>query len=60
MNEARDLLRRLGEISTVEYLKEGLRVIAHLPQAVVVTYKMYDPRRDPQRVSSILFVLNCS
>ncbi|PHH74357.1 hypothetical protein CDD80_3118 [Ophiocordyceps camponoti-rufipedis] len=45
--EARDLLRRLGEISKTEYLNDALRALAQLPQAVVVTYKMYDAKRDP-------------
>ncbi|KND90387.1 Meiotic activator RIM4 [Tolypocladium ophioglossoides CBS 100239] len=49
LSEARDLLRRLGEVAKTEYLNEGLRVIARLPQAVIATYKMYDPRRDPLR-----------
>ncbi|UNI24388.1 hypothetical protein JDV02_010138 [Purpureocillium takamizusanense] len=49
-SEASDLLRRLGEISKVELLEEGLRLAAGLPQAVVVTYKMYDAKRDPPRV----------
>ncbi|PNY22679.1 Meiotic activator RIM4 [Tolypocladium capitatum] len=49
LSEARDLLRRLGEVSKTEYLNEGLRVIARLPPAVIATYKMYDPRRDPPR-----------
>ncbi|POR32900.1 Meiotic activator RIM4 [Tolypocladium paradoxum] len=49
LSEARDLLRRLGEVAKSEYLNEGLRVIGRLPQAVIVTYKMYDPRRDPPR-----------
>ncbi|RDA91439.1 hypothetical protein CP533_6288 [Ophiocordyceps camponoti-saundersi (nom. inval.)] len=47
LHEARDLLRRLGEISKTEYLSEALRALAQLPQAVVVTYKMYDAKRDP-------------
>ncbi|RDA88972.1 hypothetical protein CP532_0632 [Ophiocordyceps camponoti-leonardi (nom. inval.)] len=47
LHEARDLLRRLGEISKTEYLNDGLRALSQLPQAVVVTYKMYDAKRDP-------------
>ncbi|PFH58383.1 hypothetical protein XA68_13747 [Ophiocordyceps unilateralis] len=45
--EARDLLRRLGEITKTEYLNDALRALAQLPQAVIVTYKMYDAKRDP-------------
>lgn len=52
LHEARDLLRRLGQISKTEYLNEGLRAVARLPQTVVVTFKMYDPRRDPPKVSA--------
>ncbi|PHH88397.1 hypothetical protein CDD83_7594 [Cordyceps sp. RAO-2017] len=47
LHEARDLLRRLGEVSKTEYLNEGLRAVALLPQTAVVTYRMYDPKRDP-------------
>ncbi|KAF4512735.1 hypothetical protein G6O67_000080 [Ophiocordyceps sinensis] len=50
LHEARDLLRRLGQISKAEYLNEGLRAVARLPQTVVVTFKMYDPRRDPPKI----------
>ncbi|KJZ79317.1 hypothetical protein HIM_01468 [Hirsutella minnesotensis 3608] len=49
LHEARDLLRRLGQVSKTEYLSEGLRAVARLPQTVIVTYKMYDPRRDPPK-----------
>ncbi|PWI71027.1 Nucleotide-binding, alpha-beta plait [Purpureocillium lilacinum] len=49
-SEAADLLGRLGEISKTDFLEEGLRVAAGLPQAVIVTYKMYDAKRDPPRV----------
>ncbi|PHH82018.1 hypothetical protein CDD82_7274 [Ophiocordyceps australis] len=40
LSEARDLLHRLGDVAKVEYLHEGLRVSASLPQTVVVTYKI--------------------
>ncbi|ODA78565.1 hypothetical protein RJ55_05947 [Drechmeria coniospora] len=50
ISEARELLDRLGEISKVEYLHEGIRAVADLPQTVVVTYRMYDSKRDPLRI----------
>ncbi|PHH64080.1 hypothetical protein CDD81_5073 [Ophiocordyceps australis] len=50
LSEARDLLHRLGDVAKVEYLHEGLRISASLPQTAVVTFKMYDAKRDPPRV----------
>ncbi|KAG5917855.1 hypothetical protein E4U42_007095 [Claviceps africana] len=45
--EATDLLGQLGEVAKAEFVQEDIRTTLRIPRAVVVTYKMYDNRRDP-------------
>lgn len=51
LREAADLLSQLGEVAKAEYLDEDTQISLGLAQAVVITYKMYDSRREPVRVS---------
>ncbi|KAG5935358.1 hypothetical protein E4U53_000451 [Claviceps sorghi] len=45
--EATDLLGQLGEVAKAEFVHEDIRTTLRIPRAVLVTYKMYDNRRDP-------------
>ncbi|KAG5998259.1 hypothetical protein E4U43_002462 [Claviceps pusilla] len=47
LSEATDLLSQLGEVAKAEFLHEDIQASLHIPRAVLVTYKMYDNRRDP-------------
>lgn len=49
-DEAEKLLGQLGEVARVEHLPEDVQVAHGVSQAVLVTYKMYDNKRDPVRV----------
>ncbi|KAG5982270.1 hypothetical protein E4U55_002129 [Claviceps digitariae] len=45
--EATDLLGQLGEVAKAEFVHQDIQMSLHIPRAVLVTYKMYDNRRDP-------------
>ncbi|GAB0140955.1 hypothetical protein EsHS_00001563 [Epichloe bromicola] len=45
--EATDLLGQLGEVAKAEFLQEDVQTSLNIPRAALVTYKMYDNRRDP-------------
>ncbi|KAG6004696.1 hypothetical protein E4U21_000851 [Claviceps maximensis] len=45
--EATDLLGQLGDVAKAEFVHEDIQMSLHIPRAVLVTYKMYDNRRDP-------------
>ncbi|KAG6140987.1 hypothetical protein E4U12_005463 [Claviceps purpurea] len=45
--EATDLLGQLGQVAKAEFVQENIQASLHIPRAVLVTYKMYDNRRDP-------------
>lgn len=49
--EAVDLLSAMGEISRATHLDERMRLALRLPPAIVVQFKMYDPKRDIEKVS---------
>lgn len=52
-HEASKLLGQLGEIAKVEPLEEGIQRALRLPPAMLISYKMYDPRRDVVQVSTL-------
>jgi hypothetical protein len=56
--EATTLLSQLGEVAKAEFVEEGAQRTLGVPPSVLVTYKMYDSRREPVRVrlSSSLWV----
>ncbi|KAG6033795.1 hypothetical protein E4U41_006802 [Claviceps citrina] len=45
--EATDLLGQLGEVAKAEFVHQDIQTSLDIPRAVLVTYKMYDNRRDP-------------
>ncbi|TWU74660.1 hypothetical protein ED733_003574 [Metarhizium rileyi] len=47
--EATTLLSQLGEVAKAEFVDEGLQRSVGVPPPVLVTYKMYDSRREPVR-----------
>lgn len=52
--EATTLLSQLGEVAKAEFADEGIQRSLGVPPPVLVTYKMYDSRREPVRVSDLL------
>ncbi|KAG8415298.1 hypothetical protein J3458_009157 [Metarhizium acridum] len=47
--EATTLLSQLGEVAKAEFADEGIQRSLGVPPPVLVTYKMYDSRREPVR-----------
>lgn len=58
--DAFNLLDRLGAISNIEPLDEDLRKEMGLPPAVVVSFKMYDSRRDVVKVCLHLTIFSAA
>ncbi|KAK9442915.1 Nucleotide-binding, alpha-beta plait [Metarhizium brunneum] len=50
--EATTLLSQLGEVAKAEFADEGIQRSLGVPPPVLVTYKMYDSRREPVRYFS--------
>lgn len=55
--EATDLLGQLGQVAKAEFVQENIQASLHIPRAVLVTYKMYDNRRDPVKVKLLHYLL---
>lgn len=49
--DAFQLLDPLGEISSIEPLDADVQADMKIPDAMVVQFKLYDPRRDIRKVS---------
>lgn len=50
--EATELLSPLGALSMVEPLNAEMQLELELPPAMVVKFRMYDPKRDVVKVSN--------
>ncbi|KHO00969.1 Nucleotide-binding, alpha-beta plait [Metarhizium album ARSEF 1941] len=49
ISEATTLLSQLGEVAKAEFADDGIQRSLGFPPSVLVTYKMYDARREPVR-----------
>lgn len=52
--EATHLLSQLGEVAKGEFVDDDAQRSLGVPPSVLVTYKMYDSRREPVRVCLII------
>lgn len=53
-NEALNLLQPLGEIAKVKQLGKSTQASLNLPPSILVSYKMYDAKRDVVKVGGYI------